>query len=109
VLGTAKALQHWQPDCVDEGVCGGVFVLRRWRPPFDIQRSYRARKSAAVLVAVVAAGGGGLDDVPFRTTSAHEGELETGKHCGMSCSHLDGDPAGRPTPTTLPVSGGAEP
>jgi hypothetical protein len=31
VLGTAKALQHWRPDRVDEGVCGGVSGLRRWR------------------------------------------------------------------------------
>jgi hypothetical protein len=78
--------------------------------PFDTQHSYRARKSAvaAVLVAAVAAGSDGLDDVPFRTTSAQEGELETGKHCGPSCSSLDGDPAGRPAPTTLPVSKGAE-
>jgi hypothetical protein len=36
------------------------------------------------LIAVVA-GGGGRDDVPFRTTSAQEGESETGLHCGKSC------------------------
>jgi hypothetical protein len=27
--GTASALQHWRPDHVDEGVCGGVSGL--WR------------------------------------------------------------------------------
>jgi hypothetical protein len=49
--------------------------------PLHTQRSYRARKSAvaAVVVAVVAAGGGGLGGFPFRTTSAQEGELETGR------------------------------
>jgi hypothetical protein len=75
---------------------------------FDTQRLYRTRKSAvaAVLVAAVAAGGNGLNDFPLLTTSAREGELETGKHCDTSCSRLDGDPAGRPAPTTLPVSGG---
>jgi hypothetical protein len=75
---------------------------------FDSQRSYRARKSAvaAVLVAAVAAGGGGLDDFLFRTMSAQEGELETGKLWETSCGRLDGDPAGRPAPTTLPVRGG---
>jgi hypothetical protein len=30
VLGTASALQHWRPDSVDEGVCGGVSGLWRW-------------------------------------------------------------------------------
>jgi hypothetical protein len=58
--------------------------------PFDTQHSYRARKSAAaaVVVAAVAAGGDGLEDVPFLTTSAQEGKLETGRHCGASCSRL---------------------
>jgi hypothetical protein len=86
-------------------------MLIRALNPFDTQRSYRARKSAlaAVVVAAVAAGGDGLEDVPLLTTSAQVGELETGRHCGASCSRLDGDPAGRPAPTTLPVSGGAEP
>jgi hypothetical protein len=31
VLGTASALQHWRPDCVDEGVCGGISGLSRWQ------------------------------------------------------------------------------
>jgi phage shock protein PspC (stress-responsive transcriptional regulator) len=31
VLGTAIALQHWRPDRVDEGVCGGVSGLWRWK------------------------------------------------------------------------------
>jgi hypothetical protein len=78
--------------------------------PIDTQHSYRTRKSAvaAVVVAAVAAGGDRLENVPLLTTSAQEGELETGRHCGASCSRLDGDPAGRPAPTTLPVSAGAE-
>jgi hypothetical protein len=53
-------------------------------------------------MAAVAAGGGGLGGFPFRTTSAQEGELDTGKSCGR----LAGDPASRPAPTTLPVNGG---
>jgi hypothetical protein len=79
--------------------------------PFDTQCSYRARKSAvaAVVVAAVASGGDRLEDVPLLKTSAQEGELETGRHCGASCGCLDGDPAGRPAPNTLPVSWGAEP
>jgi hypothetical protein len=76
--------------------------------PFDTQRSYRARNSAVAVAAItaVAAGGSGLDDVPFRTTSAQEGELETGMYCGTSCCRLGGEPAGKVAPTTLPVSGG---
>jgi hypothetical protein len=35
VLGTASALQHWRPDCVDEGVCGGVSGLWRWQLALD--------------------------------------------------------------------------
>jgi hypothetical protein len=31
VLGTANVLQHWRADLVDEGVCGGVSGLWRWR------------------------------------------------------------------------------
>jgi hypothetical protein len=31
VLGTASAQQHWRPDRVDEGVCGGVSGLWRWK------------------------------------------------------------------------------
>jgi hypothetical protein len=79
--------------------------------PFDTQRSYRARKSAvaAVVVAAVVAGDDGLNDVPLLTTSAQEGDMETGRHCSTSCSRLDGDPASRPAPTTLPLSGGVEP
>jgi hypothetical protein len=30
-LGTVGALRHWRPGRDDEGACGGVFVLRRWR------------------------------------------------------------------------------
>jgi hypothetical protein len=83
-------------------------MLIRALNPFDTQRSYRARKSAVadVVVAVVAAGGNELEDVPLLTTSAQVGELETGRHCGASCGRLNGDPAGRPAPTTLPASGG---
>ncbi len=62
-----------------------------------------------LLWSAVAAGSGGLDDVPFRTTSAQEDKLETGMYCGTSCCRLGGDPAGKTAPTTLPVSGGAEP
>ncbi len=57
--------------------------------PFDTQCSYRARKSAvaAAVVTAVAADGDGLEAVPFRTTSAQEGELDmvTGLYCGRSC------------------------
>jgi hypothetical protein len=76
--------------------------------PFVTHCSYRARKSAvaAAEVTAVVAGGGGLDDVPFRTTSAQEGKSETGVHCGTSCCRLCEDPAGTPAPTTLPVNGG---
>jgi hypothetical protein len=86
-------------------------MLKRALNPFDTQRSYRARKSAVadVVVAAVAAGGYELEDVPLLTTSAQVGELETGRHCGVSCGRLNVDLAGRPAPTTLPASGGAEP
>jgi hypothetical protein len=86
-------------------------MLIRALNPFDTQRSYRARKSAVagVAVAAVAAGGDGLEDVPLLTTSAQVGELETGRHCGVSCGRLNVDLAGRPASTTLPASGGAEP
>jgi hypothetical protein len=86
-------------------------MLKRAFRPFDTHRSYKAKKSAVAAVEVVAvvAGGGGLGDVPFRTTSAQEGELETGEHCGTSCCRLCGDPAGAPAPITLPASGGSEP
>jgi hypothetical protein len=30
-LGTERALQSWRPGRNDEGACGGVFSLRRWR------------------------------------------------------------------------------
>jgi hypothetical protein len=30
-LGTVRALWHWRPGRDDEGACGGVFGLRRWR------------------------------------------------------------------------------
>ncbi len=86
-----------------------LLTLKRALRPFATHRSYRAKKSAvaaAELIAVVD-GGGGRDDVPFRTTSAQEGESETGVHCGTSC--FCGDPAGAPAPTTLPVRGGSEP
>jgi hypothetical protein len=83
-------------------------MLIRALNPFDTQRSYRARKSAVAdaVVAAVAAGGDELEDVPLLTTSAQVGELETGRHCGASCGRLNGDPASRPAPTTLPASGG---
>jgi hypothetical protein len=29
--GAAIALQHWRPDCVDEGDDSGVSGLRRWQ------------------------------------------------------------------------------
>ncbi len=35
VLGMANALQHWQPDRADEGICGAVSGLRRWRLALD--------------------------------------------------------------------------
>jgi hypothetical protein len=89
-------------------------VLLMFKPalrPFDTHRSYRAKKSAvaAVEVTAVVAGGGGLDDVPFQTTSAQEGESKTGVHCNTSCCRLCEDPAGAPALTTLPVSGRLEP
>jgi hypothetical protein len=86
-------------------------MLKRAFRPFDTHRSYKAKKSAVAAVEVVAvvAGGGGLGDVPFRMTSAQEGESETGEHCGTSCCRLCGDPAGAPAPITLPASGGSEP
>ncbi len=76
--------------------------------PFDTQRSYRARKSAVgvAVITAVAAGGSGLDGVPFRTTSAQEGELETGMYCVTSCCRIGGDPAGKAALTTLPASRG---
>jgi hypothetical protein len=85
-----------------------LLIFKRALRPFDTHRSYRAKKSAvaAAEVTAVVAGGGGLDDVPFRTTSAQEGESETGVHCNMSCCRLSEDPAGAPAPTTLPVRGG---
>jgi hypothetical protein len=86
-------------------------MLMRALNPFDTQSSYRARNSAVAVAVVtaVAAGGGGLDDVLFRTTSAQEGELETGMYYRTSCCRIGGDPAGKAAPTTLPVSRGAEP
>jgi hypothetical protein len=30
VHGMASALQHWRPDRIDGGICGGVSGLRRW-------------------------------------------------------------------------------
>jgi hypothetical protein len=86
-------------------------MLMRALNPFDMQCSYRARNSAVAVAVItaVAAGGGGLHGVPFWTTSAQEGELETGTYCGMSCSRLGGDPADKAVPTTLPVSRGSEP
>jgi hypothetical protein len=85
-----------------------LLMFIRTLSPFDTQRSYRARKSvvADALETAVAAGGGGLDDVPFQTTSAQEGELDTvtGLYCGTSCCRCGGDPAGMAAPTTLPVS-----
>ncbi len=88
-----------------------LLMFKRALRPFDTHHSYRAKKSAvaAVVLTAVVAGGGGLEDVPFRTTSAQEGESETGVHCGTSCCRLYGDPAGASAPTTLPVSGGSEP
>jgi hypothetical protein len=88
-----------------------LLILIRALNLFDTQHSYRARKSAvaAVVVAAFAAGGDELEDVLLLTTSAQVSELETGRHCGASCGRLDGDPAGRPAPTTLPVSRRAEP
>ncbi len=46
--------------------------------PLEIQRSYRARKSAVVEAGeiVVTAGGDGLRRGPLRKTSAREGELD---------------------------------
>ncbi len=62
------------------------------------------------MVTAVAAGSDGLGDVPFRTTSGQEGELDTvtGLHCGASCCRCGGypDTAGQAAPSTLPVSGG---
>jgi hypothetical protein len=88
-----------------------LLMFKRALRPFDTHRSYRAKKSAvaAVEVTAVVAGGGGLDDVPFQTTSAQEGESETGVHCGTSCCRLCEDQAGAPAPTTLPVSREREP
>jgi hypothetical protein len=76
--------------------------------PLDTQRSYRAKKSAVAVVVAADAAGDELEDVPL-LTSAQVGELETGRHCSASCGRLNGDPAGRQAPTTLPASGGAEP
>ncbi len=98
-----------------------------WRPalllmlilalsPLDTQQLYRARKSAVVdgvEVPAGAVGGNGLASVPFWTTSAQEGELGAVAelYCGASCWRSDGGPstASQAAPTTLPVSGGAEP
>jgi hypothetical protein len=84
-----------------------LLMFKQTLNPFNTQRSYRARNSAvtAAVVTAVAAGGSGLDGVPFQTTSAQEGELDTGICCRMSCCRFGGDPAGRPVPTTLLVSG----
>ncbi len=105
----AVAAGTWQVMVIS---CNPVVLLmfKRALRPFDTHRSYRAKKSAvaAVEVTAVVAGGGGLDDVPFRTTSAQEGELETGVHCSTSCCRLCEDPAGALAPTTLPVSGRSE-
>ncbi len=59
-----------------------LLMFKRAFKPFVTHRSYRAKKSAvaAVEITAVVAGGGGLSDVPFRTTSAQEGESETGVH-----------------------------
>jgi hypothetical protein len=88
-----------------------LLMLKPAFRPFDMHRSYKAKKSAVAAVEVVAvvAGGGGLGGVPFRTTSAQEGESETEVHCGTSGCHLCEAPAGAPAQTTLPVSGGSEP
>jgi hypothetical protein len=88
-----------------------LLMFKRAFRLFDTHRSYKAKKSAVAAVEVVAvvAGGGGLGDVLFRTTSAQEGESETGVHCGTSCCRLCENPAGAPAPITLPVSGGLEP
>jgi hypothetical protein len=74
-----------------------LLMLMRALNPFDMQRSYRARKSdvAVAVLTAVAAGGGGLDGVPFRTTSAQEGELETGTYCVTSCCRIGVDPPAR--------------
>jgi hypothetical protein len=86
-------------------------MFKRAFRPFDTHRLYKAKKSnvAAVEVVAVVAGGGGLGDVPFRMTSAQEGESETGVQCGTSCCRLCENLAGAPAPITLPVSRGSEP
>ncbi len=54
-----------------------LLILIRVLRPLDLQRSYRARKSAAEAgEAEVAAGGDGLRRGPVRTTSAQDGEFD---------------------------------
>jgi hypothetical protein len=54
-----------------------LLILIRVLRPLDIQRSYRARKSADEAgEAEVAAGGDGLRRGPVRTTSAQDGEFD---------------------------------
>ncbi len=55
-----------------------LFMFMRVFKPFEMQRSYKAKKSAVVEAedTVVAAGGDGLRRGPLRTTSAQEGELD---------------------------------
>ncbi len=53
-----------------------LLILIRVLRPLDIQRSYRARKSADEGgEAEVATGGDGLKRGPVRTTSAQDGEF----------------------------------
>ncbi len=111
--GAAMALQLCLPDHVGEGAgvprvvatAAGSWQVSviSWRPALllmlilalsllDTQRLYRARKSAVVdaveaAVPAGAVGGNGLAAVPFRTTSAQEGELGSVAelYCGASC------------------------
>jgi hypothetical protein len=54
-----------------------LLILIRVLRPLDIQRSYRARKSADEAgEAEVASGGDGLRQGPVRTTSAQDGEFD---------------------------------
>ncbi len=68
-----------------------MFILALSR--LDTQRSYRARKPAAVdavldAVAAGAVGGNGFAAIPSQTTSAQEGELDAGSEChGRKMSH----------------------
>jgi hypothetical protein len=50
-----------------------LLKLMRVFSPLEMQRSYNARKSA---VEDVTTGSEGFRQVPLRTTSAHEGELD---------------------------------